>query len=334
MLCALSAPAFALILHPNGEPDGTWTDRPNDLVVGRWSWNSCFVVIAPNWILTTRHQNTNPSAVTIDGVSYNCNYNSQWIGGPLGNSDIQVVRLTTATNENPNLTNFAEIYTNTDEIDRDIVIGGHGNGRGDALTTGGTVYGYTWDYASGNSSPLRWGTNTIDDTDTTTTSYISDIVIAHFDKLTADPDDYQCINAIYGSGGGWFIFDDSQWKAAGIVRAIEAHGDNWPSNAESWFRDPEFPVSTAHPDYFDAVRVSSYASWIDAIITCNGDQPGDVNDDCIVNFADLILLASEWSRDDCDGSNNDCNGADTNPADGYVDMIDFARIAADWLIAN
>jgi hypothetical protein len=330
----LSTTAFAIILHPNGEPDGTWTNRPSDLVVGRWSSNASFVVIAPDWLATTRHQDTSPATVTIDGIAYNCHYDPQWAGGLSGNADIQVVRLTTANNQNPNLTNFAEIYAYTDEIDQPIVIGGYGNARGDALTKGNTVYGYTWDYVSGNSSPLRWGTNTIDDTDTTTTGYISDIVIADFDKLTADPDDYECINAIHDSGGGWFIFNNSQWKTAGLVRAIEAHGDNWPSDAESWFRDPDFPASTAHPDYFDAVRLSSYAPWIDAIITCTGDMPGDTNQDCIVNFEDLILLASQWLADDCDAGNNNCSGADTNPTDGYVEFFDFATIAADWLKAN
>ncbi len=324
ILCALSASAFAIILHSNGEPDVTWTDRPNDLVVGRWSWNSCFVVIAPNWILTTRHQNTTPATVNIDGVNYNCISNSQWIGGPLGNSDIQVVRLTTPANENPNLANFAEIYINTDEIDRDIVIGGHGNGRGNVIIPG---MRYEWDYASGNSSPLRWATNTVDGTGTILIDgdniYTSKVLVAYFSAHTTADDDYEGIAAIYDSGGGWFTKQSSNWELAGLTRAVQWHGTSLYSDAQAWTGD-----------YQDAVRVSAYASWIDAIITCTGDMDGDVNDDCIVNFADLLVLASEWLREDCDGSNNNCNGADTNPADGYVDMIDFTAIAADWLIAN
>ena len=63
-------------------------------------------------------------------------------------------------------------------------------------------------------------------------------------------------------------------------------------------------------------------------------MPGDVNNDCVVNSADLLVVASQWARDDCDGSNNNCNGADTDTTDGKVSYLDFARIAADWLNAN
>lgn len=318
ILCALHSTALALILHPDGEPDVTWAEKPSDFVVGRWDWNACFVVIAPNWIVTTRHQTTTPSTVNIDSVDYKCNYSSQWTGGAAGNIDIQVIRLTTLDNKNPNLANYAEIYTDPNENGLPIVIGGHGNGR-DAIIKPNERY--EWDYASGNSSPLRWATNTVDGTDNT--KYVSDVIISHFSTLSNNPNDYEGIVAVHDSGGGWFTKAVADWKLIGLTRAVEFHGDSLYSDAQSWVGD-----------YQDAVRISSYASWITPIITCTGDMLGDINDDCIVNFDDLIVLASNWLRDDCDGSNDFCDGADTDPADGYVDFIDFARLAADWLNAD
>ncbi len=85
----------------------------------------------------------------------------------------------------------------------------------------------------------------------------------------------------------------------------------------------------------DAVRISSYAVWIQTITTadCNGPGPvqGDLNSDCKVDMLDLVEIANQWLRTDCGSENNFCNGADFE-LDGDVDMIDFAFFAQNWLV--
>ena len=94
---------YGIILHADHEPPADWADRPASAVVGRWSSNASFVVIAPKWIITTRHQNTDPATVDINGTTYNCIYNSQWIGGPAGNVDLRLIRLKNLDGSDPNL---------------------------------------------------------------------------------------------------------------------------------------------------------------------------------------------------------------------------------------
>jgi hypothetical protein len=58
----------------------------------------------------------------------------------------------------------------------------------------------------------------------------------------------------------------------------------------------------------------------------------DINGDGVVDLADLILLAQQWTRPDCSGSpeNRWCSGADLNQ-DGAVNLDDLATLAAAWL---
>ena len=90
---------------------------PDANVVGRWSTNASFVVIAPNWIVTTRHQGDDDSLVnvTIDGNVYDCHYMPNGNGGPAGNADIRFVRLTKADGNDANLPHYATPYADSNE---------------------------------------------------------------------------------------------------------------------------------------------------------------------------------------------------------------------------
>ena len=340
-LFCCTRPALGVILHPDGEPNlATWTDRPDSNVVGRWSSNASFVVVAPNWIITTRHQNTFPTTVTIGGISYTCHYKDEWTGGsavePPGIADVQLVRLTTIDGENPDLIHYASPYIGTDEhIDpntgetgREIRIGGYGRGR-EAKLKGGIprrVYGYTWGTdANNNNYTLRWCTNRAEDYEDSSTlaSYISDVLIGYFD--VPGWTEYEGIPAEYDSGGGWFIYDSNEWKLISLTRAVTSHGDPWPENGESWFR---YVLDTPRGgDYMDAVRISSYAAWIYDIIYV----PGDLTGDDWVDFTDFGAFANQWGRDDCSELNNWCEGADFEPTNGSVDWDDLAFLADVWL---
>ena len=314
---------ISVILHPaDGEPNlVTWTDRPVDAVVGKWSSNASFVVVSPKWILTVRHQNTNPATVSIGGISYNCIYNSFWTGGPAGNVDIRLIRLKNTDGTDPNLV-YAPPYTGTHETSKEVCIGGYGKYRGDTLSYNGEDYGYKWTGTSNNT--LRWGQNTIDSyMDMNSSPYYSKTLYADFD-LDGRP--YEAAPAKWDSGGGWFINQSGVWKVAALSSNVERAD-------ETWFDDPCTP-SQVDPDRFWGIRVSSYAAWINEIITA--DCPvGDLDGDCDVDILDFGVLAGEWLSDDCVDIVNKtilyCDGADFQ-ANGKVNFADFAIFAQNWLI--
>jgi hypothetical protein len=321
-----AVPAFGIVLHPDGEPNlATWTDRPDANVVGRWSSNASFAVIAPNWIVTTRHQNTSPTTVTINGVSYTCHYNTtDWTGGPTGNADIRLIRLTKDGND-ANLANYAKPYEYDDEAGKNVVIGGYGQGRGDPNTVfyHGKEYviGYDWDGSSNNTR--RWCQNIVDANGIGGGTYTSEVIEADFDGIGDDDyRPYEGIIALYDSGGGWFIYDSNEWRVAGLSRATIS---TFPH--ASTFRNPINPTLPL-PDYFDAVRISAYTQWIKQII-----QPADLMEDGWVDFADFALFANQWQRADCNSANNWCDGADFIPHDGAVDVNDLAVFTDQWLTA-
>ncbi|HUT28801.1 MAG TPA: hypothetical protein VMX13_03330 [Sedimentisphaerales bacterium] len=327
-------PASGVIWHPAGEPDlATWTDRPDSNVVGRWSSNATFVVVAPNWIITTRHQNTFPSTVNIDGISYACHYKPEWTGGPSETADIQLVRLTTTDGDNPELVHYTGPYTGTDEVTQEIVLGGYGDGRSAVLETAGTTYGYDWDNSA--NTTLRFGTNRIKDAGAAGTagSLTSDIITADFDGLNEGQSTiYESTVADHDSGGGWFIYDGTEWKLAGLSRAVGVHyeagheGDPAYILYEAWFRNRENPL-IKEPDYLDGVRVSSYVAWILQTINVEGDLTGDD----WVDFADFAALAEYWRSDQCAEENDWCGGADFVPPYGVVDYSDLDYLAERWL---
>lgn len=312
-LCLGTRPALSVVLHPDGEPDlETWTDRPDLDVVGRWGSNASCVAVSSNCVITVRHAGGGVGTlVSIGGRTYTVD--QTWI---YGTADIRVARLYGA-----NLTSFVSPYENTDEIGKQIVIGGYGDGRGAILTTAGTTYGYEWDNSA--NTTRRFGTNKVGGVvnDSTLGSYTSDVITADFDGLTDDESTiYEGISADHDSGGGWFIKVGDTWEVAGLVRAIEDH------DGESWFRNPTHP-STLHPDYLDAVRVSSYVDWI--LETIPPRLPGDLTGDDWVDLADFAVFAQYWQNTDCHFPDW-CAGADSEP-DGDVDWDDLAALLDNWL---
>jgi hypothetical protein len=255
------------------------------------------------------------------------------MGGPSGDADIQLVRLTTLAGENAGLVHYAGPYSPTDEANQPVVLGGYGRGRGAVLLTDEMPYGYDWD--SSTNTVLRFGANRIEGTSDSSTAagYVSDIIIADFDgPEEGQATTYECTLAAYDSGGGWFVNDGQGWKLAGLSRAVGVHyeagheGDPAYMLYEAWFRNRENP-HILQPDYLDAVRISSYAEWILETINVEGDLTGDD----WVDFADFGMLGEYWQSDECGVQNDWCGGADFVPKDGLVNYSDVAYLADRWL---
>lgn len=307
-ICLWQAFACGLVLHPNGEPDQTWTDRPDPNSVGRWGSNASCVPVAANYVVTTRHQGGGlTTIVRVGGVAYSI---ESIVNHPT--ADLRVVKLRNADIE------YVDIYELSNESGKVAVIGGYGDGRGGLLQTSSVTYGYSWNNSSNITQ--RWGTNLIESTDTTPTggTYVTEVIVGAFD----DPGDttYECAVAEHDSGGGWFIKSGGKWKLAGLSRGVE-HVE------ESWFRNDSNP-SVFDPDHIDAVRISSYAGWIqDQIVTgCASFAQEDINKDCTVDFADIMEIATRWVSQNCGITNNDCEDADVD-GDGNVDLYDLAIVS-------
>ena len=325
VLLYAAVPASPIILHPAGEPNLViWTDRPSDDVVGRWgSYASC-VAVSRNCVVTTRHQGGGTEQLMyIAGRTYSIaqiwNHST---------ADLRLVKLNGA-----NLADFAELYDQTAESGKEVVIAGYGVGNGATLESSGTTYGYEWgDFGT---RARRFGTNRIENpvSDSNMPPYISDVVAADFDDLNRDkPTTYECIPAVHDSGGGWFIEDDGKWKLAALNRAVEPHYEDGHEDdldyilLESWFRQRSDPA-LSDADVFDAVRISSYAQWISD--TLPQVPPGDLTGDDNVNAADFAVLAGLWQRTDCQAPDW-CLGVDSEP-DGDVDALDLAAFIDHWL---
>jgi len=82
----------------------------------------------------------------------------------------------------------------------------------------------------------------------------------------------------------------------------------------------------------DAVEIGRYDS-ADAGIHVIPDSEApltDINRDIKVDFKDLTLLSSSFPSSGCGEHNNWCSGSDVNQ-DTFVDYLDLAQIAEDWL---
>lgn len=320
----LGASADGLILHPLGEPNASWTDRPANSIVAKWTGNASCVVISANYVLTTRHQIDSgvgtPLYIDVDndgtlesGETFEVA--AVWTE-PTGPADIRVCRIETQAGGPANLSQWVQPYPEPNEVGNPIVMGGYGQGRS-------TVYSdrYAWD--GGANTTQRWGQNVIDGTTfIDTDDYDSDVIVLDFDPLgVGGARPYEAAIAMFDSGGGWFIKHGGEWKVAGLSRGV-GHMD------ETYFTPA---------DYNDAVCVSSYATWVNSVVqepVCTAPVTGDLNGDCMVNMEDLAVVASAWLRSDCEKANEWCSGADVYGPDGLVDLNDFAVLSHHWQDCN
>ena len=309
--------AFGLILHPTGETATVATPPPD--VMGRWGTSACFVVIGPNHIITTRHQSNDQSmpVLEIGGESYQTITGPDMIGGPDHRSDIRVLRVTRMDGRPANLTAFASIYSNHDEVGKRVVIGGFGKVRGQTLLHFDQPWGYSW--ANGGRS-LLWGENLIDlaGTRTATTlddrTFTSPVIQTDFDAMgVVGSLSAEAAAADGDSGGGLFVYDDGRWKIVGLM-AYAQHLDR------TMFRDR---LLMPKGDWNKSIRVGSFAPWINMHL---GYEPvgGDTELDGDVDFADYVTVRDHFGEGDADRDHGDFDG------DGQVSVHDYLLMKRNY----
>jgi len=311
VLTLLCAPAWGVVLHPGDEAGPP--DRPSDAVVGRFSDNASAVAIAPNYILTTRHQGGgNGTPVWLNGQEYRTRANFRPEDDPnftFSKADIRIIHIVKPdTLEPANLTDFVDVFSGSNENGRQFVVGGFGKARGDLLPGG---HGYSWSGTTNDT--LRWGANKVNAVGLTLdlNGFTTKSIRADFDDAGVPTSvDFEAAIAEWDSGGGWFIKEAGVWKVAGLTSAVE-HG---VSN-ESWF-DP--------PDNLYAARVSHYAAWIADHLLLDIMPPGDANYDTVVDELDLEILSGHYGKNNRRWVHGDFNG------DGWVNVLDLAIMAQNW----
>lgn len=279
---SLASSSYAVINHPIDDANAPLIPRPADAVIGRWGTNASAVAVAPNYILTTRHQAGGVgTTVVFDGNSYKV---AQEI--IVGTADLRIARITLPDGTTPaNLSSFVPVYSGSDAAPLTFTMAGYGRGRGTTLTTTGGAYGYQWN-SDGNTN-LRFGQNIIDGNDTDSGTILGNVPVTT-DVLFADFDGpgrptsitSESILSEFDSGGGWFVENGpGNWQVAALSRAVGHVGDNadnpntinLPSNPDPQPGNQALFASfqnaaTNVPDYMDGVRLSSYRDFINANI--------------------------------------------------------------------
>ena len=217
-LCCLTAMLLtgtstnASILVDINHPTGRNLDAPTgDLADSGWQYQGQWASflgtpISPNHFITAKH-----------------------VGGSVGGSFIyeNTSFVTTAVFKDPNsdlavwridgtFNSFAPLYTQNNEVNKEIVVIGRGTDRGDPVTVGTTLKGWQW---GTDDHAMSWGQNTVTEIFTGDPKNPQTLQF-NFD-LNAGPNEVQLTGG--DSGGGAFILDDGQWKLAGIGYA--ATGD-------------------------------------------------------------------------------------------------------------
>ena len=278
-----AGPAAAVVIHPDEDASVGLSTPPTE-VLGRWGSTASAIAVAPNHIVTTRHQSGGVNTIVqFGGIDYRV---AEVVDN--GNVDLRVARITRLDGSPANLGEFADLYTLSNERTQTVVIGGFGRGRGTELVMGlaATPYGYSW--AQRTNQILRWGQNRIKSTtrlnDSDATGFTSEILTADFDRPDATRSErkvpFEAIPTEFDSGGGWFLYHQDQWKLAGLTRGVEHGGER-----QSWYRNAD--TAAVDPDRLDAVRVSRYYQFILDHIPDPNVLLGDVNSDGTVNNLDI-----------------------------------------------
>jgi autotransporter-associated beta strand protein len=256
-----AAPALGLVQHPNipgymdseGPPDASL--MPPVAVVGWFADNASAVALAPDLIITTRHQGYTSVGVGVNfaGADYTV---YDWFVHPV--ADIRIGRIRTPGGQPAALADTVGLYTATDEVNQTATIGGFGKRRGDTYPD----Y-YTW--AGSNNRIQSWGRNKFEtalDRQTYTSffgeTYTCNLLVSYFDDYgAAGRVPYEAAVAEWDSGGGWFLQSGGAWKLAGLTMGAS------PAD-RSYFRGLQTPSggSTLY-----AIRISAYDEWITGVLT-------------------------------------------------------------------
>jgi len=167
---------------------------------------------------------------------------------------------------------FAEMYTDSNEAGKELIVFGRGRQRGEEyLGPGGSedLRGWEWGAADG---VKRWGENVV-------AGYANSgsLLGATFSSSGGSN---EAMLSVGDSGGAVFIQDDSTWKLAGINYAVSgSYYSNTGVNGSgvqaglfdqtgiySSTNNTGFALSSSGPGLFYSTRISQEQTWIASVI--------------------------------------------------------------------
>ena len=127
---------------------------------------------------------------------------------------------------------------------------------------------------------------------------------------------------------------DFTWgSTAQMVTDVQSWLDN-PNNNFGWLLlTNETVIQTARR--FGSRENATVANR--PLLTVEYIRIADLDNDDLVNMVDFARFAAEWESNDCSALNSWCNRADMAPVgnpDGNVDQADFQEFVSHWLKGN
>lgn len=271
LAAAATVPAHALVFINSADPAFNSTAPSGDLAGSGWqyqgNWGGLLgTPVAPGYFLTAQHGGgTVGNSFTFQGNPY---VTTAKFDHPTADLTLWQIAGT--------FTDYAPLYTGTDEAGKQLVVFGRSAVRGAEVNVAGAspsdLRGWEWGNTGGGT--LRWGENQVAATPTVSGA---EYLRATF-SYAGGPN--EATLATGDSGGGVFILDGGVWKLAGINWAVEAEFRTAADGTT--FRAAVFDAGGLYYNTgsgfallndlpgdiqasFYSTRVSSYAGWIQGI---------------------------------------------------------------------
>lgn len=276
--------ARAVVFYETADPNYNSTAPNAAYADSGWQYQGLFggflgTMISPQLFITATHvgvqSGTFVSSAAFNGtadVIYTIDAAANGGAGywDIAGTDLRIYKV------NEVFTNYAELYSGSDELGQSLVTIGRGGPRGTEVLVGADLKGWR---TGGSDGITRWGTNQVSGV---TSSPVGDLLVAEFDAITTQ---HEAFLASGDSGGGVFIREAGTWKLAGINYAIDGGFDTNSvigdgsgftgalfdigglyagSDAAGWSLIPDQPTDQSQQLY--ASRISSNASAINAVI--------------------------------------------------------------------
>jgi len=273
----------AVLFYSTGDPNYNTSVPTGSLTNSGWQYQGIWgdflgTPIAPKYFITASHVGGSVGDLFIlNGTSYTT---TALFDDP--NSDLRIWRVCGT------LASYAPLYTNSNEVNKGLVVIGRGTPRAEPVTTTNFLStvktnGWMWGNYDG---AVRWGENVVAGVlngDGVFGSGVGDLLQATFDATGVAN---ECHLSGGDSGGAVFIQEGSVWKLAGINYAVEGPyntGSSGPgfeaaifdarglyttnSTIGAW--EPEPTVGPVLPGSFYATRISAHLTWINSVINAN-----------------------------------------------------------------
>jgi len=268
----------AIIFYSTGDTNYNTTAPSGILTNSGWQYEGTWdgflgTPIAPKYFMTAEHVGgAIGQTFVFHGVPYTT---TAMYDDP--DSDLRIWRICGAFPQ------YAQIYTNTNEVGQSFVVIGRGTQRAAPVTTTnvlGNVKTHGWRWGPYD-AVSRWGENTVTgvvDGDSLFGSGLGDLLQAAFN---ANGGSNECHLSFGDSSGALFLKDGSVWKLAGINYAVDGPYNTTNADAGS-FDAAIFDAAGLYekniagiwlpasgPGTFYATRVSAHVSWINSVINAN-----------------------------------------------------------------